>query len=161
MSYFSSQGHKGSVLDPEASSRDSPGDKTSTITGLPDSLSSFLSSRESFPPQHISSQGCRDDTTAHTKLLRCSIVWMGVEYFKAYVDSRREKNLKRFATGVICLIKIIRSVVREDCTVSAQSGIALFLQTDTLFPALSLAGAGSSREAVAWELCSTPGWQKQ
>lgn len=63
--------------------------------------------------------------------------------------------------GVICSIKIIRSVVREDCTVSAQSGIALFLQTDTLFPALSLAGAGSSREAVAWELCSTPGWQKQ
>lgn len=51
---------------------------------------------------------------------------------------------------------MLRSAIREDCAVSAWSRITLFLQTDILFPAISLAGAGSSRGAAAQELCSKP-----
>lgn len=77
------------------------------------------------------------------------------------MDRKKEHLHVLLRPGAICLINVLRSAIGEDCAVSVRCRIALFLQTDTLFPAISLAGAGTSRRAVAWEMCSTIQWEKR
>lgn len=73
---------------------------------------------------------------------------------QAHVDRKREHR-QVLPLGAICLINVLRSAIEEDFEESVRSRITLFLQTDTLLPAISLAGTGTSRRAVALEIRST------
>lgn len=139
--------------------RQAPGPKTSTIRTLSDSLLSILRSREPFPSQHICRQGYGGDTATCIPLPRRPTVQTGLELLQAHVDRKREHLLILLPPGAICLINVLRSALGEDRAVSVRCRITLFLQTDTLFPAISLAGAGTSRRVVAWEICSTTQWE--
>lgn len=143
ISRFWSRVHKGSVLDSEASSRTQDLHDQDPLW-LPLKLPKYQRAFSS--PVHLQTKMWRGHCYLHP--IAKTSYSTNRSWIVASPCRQKREHLQVLPPGAVCLINVLRSAVGEDCAVSVRSRITLFLQTDTLFPAIRLAGAGSSRRAV-------------